>query len=159
MTTELGHIYNFLQLEPRLATSGQPLEDELRQVAAAGYDVVINLALHDADYSLPDERRLVQSLGMVYEHLPVIWERPQLEDFHRFVELMRRHRDKKRYIHCAANMRVSTFVALWRIVSERWDRASAMAPVAEIWEPDDIWQRFIETVLADAAGTVKEQTQ
>jgi catechol 2,3-dioxygenase-like lactoylglutathione lyase family enzyme len=40
-------IYRYRQATDDLVTSGQPREDELAAIAGAGYQVVINLALHD----------------------------------------------------------------------------------------------------------------
>ncbi len=143
----LEEIYNYLKLTEYIATGGQPLEDELEAVAKAGYEVVINLALADADYSLPDEHGLVTRLGMLYEHMPVIWEHPESKDLNRFFELMEKYQHKKRFIHCAANMRVSAFMALYRILKQGWDRDTAMADVRKIWNPDEIWTEFMETEL------------
>ncbi len=42
---DIESIYNFLRLDERLITSGQPSEEELAAVARAGFEVVINLAL------------------------------------------------------------------------------------------------------------------
>jgi len=64
----LGDIRNYRQAAPDIATSGQPREDQLAEIAAAGYEVVINLALHDDPrYSLKDEASSVQALGVVKE--------------------------------------------------------------------------------------------
>ncbi|MBT9613304.1 MAG: hypothetical protein IV108_08585 [Burkholderiales bacterium] len=46
----LERINNFRWCAPDLATAGQPLEEELHAVANAGFEVVINLALLDAEY-------------------------------------------------------------------------------------------------------------
>lgn len=98
----LERIYNFRWRAADLATAGQPLEEELRTVAAAGFEVVINLALLDAEYSLPDEPGLVHSLGMAFFHIPVIWENPTLENLQQFFELMRQVQGRKVFVHCAA---------------------------------------------------------
>jgi len=50
--------------------------------------------------------------------------------------------------HCAANMRVSTFLALYRILALGWPRAAALAEMAAIWQPNAQWQAFIEQQLA-----------
>lgn len=40
-------IRNYRLLNDKLATSGQPSEAHFQAIAAVGYQVVINLALHD----------------------------------------------------------------------------------------------------------------
>lgn len=66
----LDEIYNARRIDDRLVTSGQPSEDQLRAVAAEGFDTVVNLAPHDGQNALPDEAGLVRALGMTYHHLP-----------------------------------------------------------------------------------------
>ena len=88
MAGVLEHIYNFRWRAPDLATGGQPLEDELHAVAQAGFDVVIDLALLDAEYSLPDEPGLARALGMDFFHIPVIWEAPTQENLQQFFRVM-----------------------------------------------------------------------
>lgn len=143
----LRGIYNFRRMAPDLATAGQPLEEELAAVAAAGFDVVIDLALLDAEYSLPDEPGLVRSLGMDFEHVPVIWERPTLDNLQNFFAAMQRHAGRNIFLHCAANMRASVFLALYRIMRLGWARDEAMTHVFDIWEPDAVWRDFIRRAL------------
>lgn len=141
----LSDIYNFLQLEENLATSGQPSEAQLAEIAAAGYEVVINLGLAGAEYALPDEAASVRALGMEYVHLPVVWTAPTPRDLERFCALMESYQGRKLYVHCAANMRVSSFIALYRIRSLGWNRPAALADVHRIWQPDERWQDFIDS--------------
>lgn len=143
----LEEIYNFRWRAPDLATGGQPLEDELQAVAAAGFDVVINLALLDAEYSLDDEPGLVRALGMDFFHIPVIWEAPTQENLLQFFQVMEQVQGRSVFLHCAANMRVSVFLALYRILQCGWPRSDAMAAVTDIWEPDAVWQAFIHQSL------------
>ena len=83
-------IKNFVQIDERLGTGGQPTEAQLREVAEAGYEVVVNLGLLDPRYCLPDEAGLVESLGLEYHHIPVKFDAPTVEDFQRFLALMGR---------------------------------------------------------------------
>ena len=140
----LQGIYNYRRLTDLIATAGQPSEEELAAVARAGFEVVVNLALHDAEYSLPDERWTVESLGMRYIHIPVVWERPLHADLERFFEVMDDLAGKHVFIHCAANKRVSAFMALYRQLRQRWALDATMPDVLAIWEPDVVWQQFME---------------
>lgn len=143
----LAEIYNFRWRAPDLATAGQPSEEGLRAVGDAGFEVVINLALLDADYSLPDEPGLVRSKGMAFFHIPVIWENPTLENLQQFFTVMHQVHGRKVFLHCAANKRVSVFLALFRILQLGWSYEDAMAQVSDIWEPDAIWQAFMQKAL------------
>ena len=65
-------IYKVRAIDESLCTSGQPTVAQLQEIASAGFQTVINLALHDDPrYSLPDEAGTVRSLGMGYVHIPV----------------------------------------------------------------------------------------
>jgi protein tyrosine phosphatase (PTP) superfamily phosphohydrolase (DUF442 family) len=109
----LSDIYNFKKLSPLLAASGQPDEEELVDIASAGYTVVLNLALHDDPrYSLADERATVEGLGMKYVHIPVDFAAPTDEDFNNFVAAMDENKNQRILVHCAANKRVSSFLGL-----------------------------------------------
>ena len=146
----LDDIYNFLPLSNSLATSGQPSQEQMVEIAKAGFQVVINLGLSKADYALEDEAGLVKSLGMAYVHIPVLWEAPGKVDLESFFGVMETHCEKRVYVHCAANMRVSTFVALYRILRLGWERETAFRDVYRIWTPDERWQSFIKEMLQSA---------
>lgn len=143
----LEEIYNFLQLSDRIATSGQPTESQFKEISRAGYEVVINLGLTGTDYALEDEAGLICSLGMKYVHIPVIWENPTLENLDEFTSIMELHQDDKVFVHCAANMRVSVFMALYRILYLGWDQERAMEDMYKIWEPNARWDVFIQQTL------------
>ena len=140
----MDNIYNVLRLQDDLLTAGQPSEAELQQIAHHGFEVVINLGLANADYALPDEHSLVTSLAMDYVHIPVQWESPTSENLFAFFQAMEDHKNKKIFVHCAANMRVSVFVALFRINKLGWDVQAALHDVARIWQPDVLWQDFFQ---------------
>jgi protein tyrosine phosphatase (PTP) superfamily phosphohydrolase (DUF442 family) len=143
----LQGIYNYRRLTDLIATAGQPSEEELAAVAHAGFEVVVNLALHDAEYSLSDERRTVESIGMRYIHIPVVWERPLRADLERFFEVMDELTGKRIFVHCAANKRVSAFMALYRQQRQGWSAEAVMPDVLAIWEPDDVWRRFLQEMI------------
>jgi protein tyrosine phosphatase (PTP) superfamily phosphohydrolase (DUF442 family) len=142
-------IYNFRQATPDLATSGQPAEDQLAAIAEAGYEVVINLALHDdAGYSLCDEAASVTRLGLEYIHIPVLFGAPTTGDLTRFFAAMAAHRQQRVWVHCAANKRVTAFLGLYLCLREGWSEDTAFALLREIWQPDDVWSTFIAAQLA-----------
>jgi hypothetical protein len=52
--------------------------------------------------------------------------------------------DKRVFVHCAANKRVSVFMALYRQLRQRWSPDAVMPDVHSIWEPDDVWSLFMK---------------
>jgi protein tyrosine phosphatase (PTP) superfamily phosphohydrolase (DUF442 family) len=145
----LTDIKNFLRIDERLGTAGQPTEAQLGDVAAGGYAAVINLGLLDPKYCLPDEAGVVASLGMEYRHIPVRFEAPTVEDFRAFTATMDAWSGEKVFVHCAANFRVSAFVALYGELRLGWPRARAEALAQALWQPNDNWRAFIERVRAE----------
>jgi protein tyrosine phosphatase (PTP) superfamily phosphohydrolase (DUF442 family) len=143
----MSRILNYLLISDRLGTAGQPTADQFADIRAAGYKVVINLAMPDSTGALPDEETLVTALGMDYVHIPVVWEGPTLQDLARFFEVMEQYRDRKVFVHCAMNMRVSAFVFLYRVLHQGVPIEEARQALNQIWEPDGIWQALIELAL------------
>jgi uncharacterized protein (TIGR01244 family) len=145
----LAAIHNYRAVDDRLGTSGQPTEAQLAAIAQAGFRTVINLALHDDPrYSLPDEAGMVQSLGMAYVHIPVQFKTPQPADLQAFFDAMDAHSTEKVWVHCAANMRVTAFLGLYRVKRLGWSRDKAFELMTGLWEPNETWARFIEESLA-----------
>lgn len=151
----LERIYNYRRLSDLIATAGQPTEEELAVVAEAGFAAVVNLALHDAEYSLPDERKSIESRGMRYIHIPVAWERPTRADLEDFFKVMDELAGQRVFVHCAANKRVSVFMALYRQLRQGWSPDATMPHVLAIWEPDAIWQQFMDMAQQPASGHSK----
>src|SRR5687768_7005582 len=98
----LSKIYNFRAISERLATAGQPTEEQLRSVAEAGYAAVINLALATSDNALPTEGSIVSGLGMSYIHIPVDFKAPTTRDFQTFCGVMQAFEGQRVFVHCAA---------------------------------------------------------
>lgn len=145
---QLTTIYNFLPISESLVTAGQPTEEEFPLLHKAGYEIVVNLALPTSTNALPDERSVVEAAGMTYVPIPVQWETPTLSDLEQFFQVLQTSGDRKIFVHCAMNMRVSAFVYLYRRIYEKTDAAIALADLHRIWEPNPTWQAFIEQALA-----------
>ena len=144
MAPELNGIYNYRPIGPDLATSGQPDEEELRAIAAAGFQVIVNIALHDDPrYSLPDEAASVKALGLEYIHIPVLFNAPTERDWQQFCDAMDGLRGRKVWVHCAANKRVSTFLGLYWHLRQGQPREQAFALMQSVWEPNEVWAAFV----------------
>lgn len=144
MTEPLTTIHNFRAISETLATAGQPTAEQLAAIASAGYGVVINLALPTSDRALPNEEAIVTGLGMDYVAIPVVWEEPTLADLAQFFLTMDTHGQRRIFVHCAANMRVSAFVYLYRRLRLGLEEAIALADLHAIWHPNPRWQQFID---------------
>ena len=149
----LSSIYKYRAVDDWIATSGQPTAAQLGAIAKAGFTTVINLALHDDPrYSLPDEPGAVTALGMAYVHIPVQFSAPTKEDLRLFFSAMDARQAEKVWVHCAANIRVSAFLGLCRVLRQAWDPDRAFATMNELWQVDPVWSAFIADRLARHRG-------
>ena len=149
----LQDVRNFREVDGRLATCGQPTEEQLAAARVAGVEVVVNLALHDDPrYSLADERGSVEALGMTYVHVPVRFDAPTEADLFSFFEAMSSNEERHLLVHCAANYRVTAFLGLYRRLRLGWSRDEAFQLMDTVWMPNAVWTEFIETMLAKHGG-------
>lgn len=142
-------IYNYVKISEKIATAGQPTETQLAAIEKAGYQLVVNLALPESPKALPNEQAIVENVGMDYAHIPVVWENPTLEDVRQFFSVMKANANKPVFVHCAANMRVSAFIYLYRLICEGIDEEIARKDLHLIWTPNPTWQTFIDRVIQD----------
>jgi protein tyrosine phosphatase (PTP) superfamily phosphohydrolase (DUF442 family) len=148
MRNSIENIFNYLRLDDKIATGGQPTEKQLALIRDEGYQIVINLALDTSDNALPDEKAVVESTGMQYIQIPIDFNHPTQEEFDLFCEAMQTHQDKKIFIHCAANLRVSAFMYLYRTLYQNMSEAEAKQDLHKLWQPNPTWQNIINTVSA-----------
>ena len=144
----LIEIYNFRAIGERLGTAGQPTQEQFQIVHQAGFETVINLALPTSDNALAHEGSIVAGLGMSYVHIPVDFKAPASTDFHAFCRVMAAFDNRRVFVHCAANMRVSAFVFLYRVLHQRVSINDAEHDLHAIWQPDEVWKHFIQNQLA-----------
>ena len=142
-SVRLNQIFNYQKIDDQLSTSGQPSEGEFELIKGAGFQTVINLAPHDAENSLRDETGLLRSLSLDYVHIPVDFLKPNETDFSTFCNVLDNLREKKVWVHCAANMRVSAFLFRYRTEKMGVDRSLARHDLNRIWEPFDFWKPFM----------------
>jgi protein tyrosine phosphatase (PTP) superfamily phosphohydrolase (DUF442 family) len=138
----IENINNYLFVTDRISSSGQPNIDGFRDVAAAGFGAVINLAMPDSKNAIPEEGSIVTMLGMTYHHIPVPIDAPKIIHLRQFISLMESLKDIKVWVHCAVNHRVSAFLYLYR----RWKGvpdAEAQRAMLKGWNPKAIWREFL----------------
>lgn len=128
-------------------TGGQPTREQFTSVREAGIEVVINLALPTSDNAVADEGALVTALGMVYVQIPVNFEGPTPRDFEAFCGVMRGLEGRRKLVHCAANLRVSAFIYLYRVICEGVPVSVAEKDLLAIWKPDGVWEKFVDEQL------------
>ena len=150
----IDSIYNYKKISPYLATGGQPNENQLHELSRLGYETVINLGLPGTEYSIHNEKEIIESYGMQYFHIPVNFENPEIEKYLEFANLFKSMSHKKVFIHCAANKRVSAFLAIFRVKEEGVPLEQAMAEVKSIWKLNKVWVTFMKKVIKNTDKSV-----
>ena len=147
MGEKLENIFNYLWLNDKVATGGQPTEKQLELVKNAGYQTVINLALPTSENALPDEKAVVESLGMTYINIPIDFNHPTEEEFDLFTETMQARQEEKIFVHCAANLRVSAFMYLYRTLYQNVSEETAKQDLNKLWQPNQTWQKLSDRII------------
>lgn len=148
----IDDIKNFIRIDERVGTAGQPTAEQFQAVRDAGYEVVVNLLPREQDNALKDEEALIADLGMKYRYIPVVWAAPQPLDFAAFCAAMDELRDKRIFVHCAMNMRVTAFYSSYAMQRLGWSLDQADALVARVWEANpnfkmnETWRTFIALI-------------
>ena len=112
----LSGIYEFRRIDDRLDTAGSAAQFPV--IREAGFEAVVNLALPTSDNALANEGSIVTGLGMAYLHIPVNFQAPAARDFQTFCGVMEALQGRRAFVHCAANMRVSAFIFLYRVLRQ-----------------------------------------
>lgn len=144
---ELAEITNYREYSATLSSSGQPSAEQLEAIEDAGFGRVVFLALTDSNGSIANEDSLVETLGMEFVHVPVVWESPTLADFKSFAGAMQAEPDTRTLVHCQVNFRASTFSFLYRVLFEDAPMGEAKEDLNSVWVPSETWQEFIFNVL------------
>jgi protein tyrosine phosphatase (PTP) superfamily phosphohydrolase (DUF442 family) len=143
---ELTAIRAFKRMPDGTGTSGQPSPEQLVAIAAAGYEVVINLVPPDQRL-LPEEAEIVRGLGLDYVNIPVVWTAPTPENLQTFFGELDARPGRRIFVHCAANLRASAFLYLYRVLRRGDDPDDAEQDLLDLWTPTDWWQAFIDSAL------------
>ncbi|MET0082317.1 MAG: protein tyrosine phosphatase family protein [Sedimenticola sp.] len=139
----LKKITNYREISDRLTSSGQPDEMQFKEIAAAGFEVIINLAMPNSDNAIPEEGYIITARKMTYVHLPVPFEAPTVEHLRSFFALMQAFESKKCWIHCVVNYRASAFLYQYYRLVLHANEEEARKVILEEWEPNAVWQEFM----------------
>lgn len=135
-------ISNYIKINNQISTAGQPTKKEFKQIANEGFEVVINLAMHNKG-ALKKEDKIVSKNGMMYIHLPITWEAPEVDRLKLFLKILEsfEKENKKIFIHCIKNYRASVFMHLYKKFVWREKDSEFIAPVEYV--PNEVWQRIL----------------
>jgi len=144
----MKEIINYIKINKNIATAGQPSKKQFKKIAKKNYDVVINLAPHDASNAIKNEDKVVLENNMLYINIPIDWKNPQYARMILFLELLKQLtlNNKKVFIHCAKNYRVSVFMHQYKKVILNQSNVKFISP--KDYKPSKKWNKFINKTIS-----------
>jgi protein tyrosine phosphatase (PTP) superfamily phosphohydrolase (DUF442 family) len=136
---EVAPIDRFQRVDTHLYRGAQPDAEGFRYLQRLGVRTVINLRL-EADAVRTDERRIVESLGMRYVHLPIKdggffsgSRRIPEETVTAFLDLVKTAAPGPMFVHCRRGAdRTGALVGFYRISQHGWSSAQAHAEARKV---------------------------
>ena len=141
---------NLVVISDRVVTSGQPSAEWLRTLRAQGFDAACTRAADGRTRA--GESVIVASQGLVVT-IPIV-ARPRSVTTS-VPAVTRGLASRKVLVHCQINLRASSMMFLYRVISLRGDPERAYESVSRVWKPDGPWLRFIEAQLQRNGVTFK----
>ena len=144
--TIIKSIINYIKISKSISTAGQPNKEEFDIVALNGFDVVINLAMHNKG-ALKREDKIVSKNGMMYIHIPITWKSPEKDRLELFLSLLEtlEKNNKKVFIHCIKNYRVSVFIYIYKKIILKQEDVKLIAPKG--YKPNKVWKKLMKIFL------------
>lgn len=116
---------------PGVATAGQPTEEQLDALKAAGYRTVLDLRPADEPRGY-DEPAAVRQAGLDYIELPVTGLTLVDATFHRFRDIMRDPERRPIVVHCKSANRVGALMLPYLMLDERRSLPDALEAAEQI---------------------------
>ena len=97
--------------------------------------------------ALKEEDKIVSKNDMVYIHIPITWKNPELDRLLLFLKLLEslQKEDKKIFIHCIKNYRVSVFMYHYKKSVLKQKDVKLIAP--KKFKPNRVWAKILQKKL------------
>ena len=145
---KLNNITNFIKVDDRISTAGQPTKKQFKKIKKEGFNIVINLATCDLKRgAIKQEDKIISDLGMSYFHIPITWEKPEVDRMKLFLILLETldKKNNKIFIHCIMNYRVSVFIYKYKQYILKQKGVKLIAP--KLFKPSKKWAKIIKMKL------------
>ena len=116
---ELPPIRNFLRVNEKFCTGGQPRLEHLAKLKAEGVKTIINLRT-PGEHRASEEEETAKQLGLRYYNIPVVYGDPKEEQVTEFLKLTDDAQNLPAFIHCTAAIRVGAFWMIRRVLRDGW---------------------------------------
>ena len=119
---------NFGEVTPHLYRGGQPGADGLKELKKMDVSIVVDMRGSASKH----ESAAVEELGMRYVSIPWHCPFPSDKPFATFLQLVKKNRDKKIFVHCRlGDDRTGMAIAAYRMADEGWSADEAMSEMKE----------------------------
>lgn len=116
---EVPPIRNFLRVDEKFCTGGQPRLEHLAKLKADGVKTIINLR-QPSEHRAEEEEATAKQLGLKYYNIPVAFGDPKEEQVTEFLRLTDDPANLPVFIHCTAAIRVGAFWMIRRVLRDGW---------------------------------------
>lgn len=116
---ELPPIRNFLRVNDKFCTGGQPRLEHLAKLKDEGIKSIINLR-QPSEHRAGEEEAMAKQLGLRYYNIPVVYRDPKEEQVTQFLKLTDDSENLPAFIHCTAAIRVGAFWMIRRVMRDGW---------------------------------------
>jgi tyrosine-protein phosphatase SIW14 len=120
------HVRNFGAVNEHLYRGGQPLPEDIQELAAHGVKLVIDL--REVGEATGIEKEQVQKLGMRYVNVPMRpIGAPTQAEIQRSLALILQNDSQRVFVHCRRGKdRTGTVIACYRIQHDGWKNEKAL---------------------------------
>ena len=140
----IENILNYIKNTESLSTSGQPTEKEFLLIKNEGFEVVINIRPESEMQYVFDEKLIVESLEMKYLKIPMTFDTLNKKILTKFFQTMEEQKEKKVFVHCHHNIRVSGLLAFYRIIKLGWTKEDAYRELGRMMEVNLMLKDFFD---------------
>ena len=116
---DFSNIKNFLRINDKICTGGQPSLDDLARLKADGVKAVINLR-QSSEFNAVEEAAKAKELGLLYFHIPFDGANPKPEAADEIQKVMDDPANRPMFIHCTTANRVGGFWMIYRVLKDGW---------------------------------------
>lgn len=149
---------NTMKINDQVTVSGQPTDDELKEIASQGFKSIVNFRAEGEEehqLSPSEEGKIVEALGLSYVHIPVSLKALNSESVDQFREQYEKL-PKPVFAHCKSGKRAGAMVMMHLAVEQGMSGERALRQAEEMGfqcdQPE--LKQFVETYVDQNAKTI-----
>ncbi len=116
---DFSNIKNFLRINDKICTGGQPSLDDLARLKADGIRAIINFR-PASEMNVEEESAKAKELSLRFFHIPFESSHPTPGAAGEFLKVMSDPANRPVFIHCATANRVGGFWMIYRVLKDGW---------------------------------------